>query len=109
MPANACSYCQGTGWVGDGTTYAPRERCHRWPQCRAKDSLNDCPGSTVYQRMMADALLTEEASCELMSIVDAFLAVERIAVEKGTRRQVLYAAMVEAWRDGFNANSKGEK
>lgn len=28
-----CSYCRGTGWVGDGTRYMPRERCHLWPKC----------------------------------------------------------------------------
>lgn len=28
-----CSYCQGTGWVGDGTSFMPRERCHLWPRC----------------------------------------------------------------------------
>lgn len=30
---NQCSHCRGSGWVGDGTPYMPRERCHLWPQC----------------------------------------------------------------------------
>lgn len=28
-----CSYCDGTGWMGTGSSSSPRERCHLWPKC----------------------------------------------------------------------------
>ena len=89
-----CSYCRGEGWIGDGTPYMPRARCHLWPKCTPQPQRMAGAEDAQHSNEAKPLSLSESTDTEIVVYIHATSACPVCRKRVEIKRQLDELALV---------------